>query len=165
MYHLPKDINGVLVTKVFRSSPAHESLEIHDIILSIDGSSIGNDGTIAFRHSERYSNFNTFSFFFFGFNFPQQEGGSLFFCAHAYGHIYTGVYNIILYTRERERSIKQWKPKTLFPDYLSNMPYRRSSLEIILNFVCGVMVGSWLSMSRFFSPRKIKKKTKKKKTS
>ncbi len=44
---------GVLVNKVYPNSPALGVLRRGDIILSIDGQSIANDGTIEFRKGER----------------------------------------------------------------------------------------------------------------
>jgi len=47
---------GVLVNKIFPLSHASTVLQKDDVILEIDGTSVGNDGTIAFRdHGERIS--------------------------------------------------------------------------------------------------------------
>ncbi|NVM25997.1 MAG: trypsin-like peptidase domain-containing protein [Desulfobacterales bacterium] len=44
---------GVLVNKVYPDSPARGILKSGDIILSIDGENVENDGTIEFREGER----------------------------------------------------------------------------------------------------------------
>jgi len=44
---------GVLVNKIYPDSPARGILKSGDIILSIDGKSVENDGTIEFRQGER----------------------------------------------------------------------------------------------------------------
>lgn len=44
---------GVLIIKVYPDSPAEGVLEPNDIILSIEGNNIENDGTIEFRQGER----------------------------------------------------------------------------------------------------------------
>ena len=46
---------GVLVKKIDLDSPAEGILELEDVILSIDGVSIENDGTVEFREGERTS--------------------------------------------------------------------------------------------------------------
>ena len=46
---------GVLVDRIFPDSPARSALKSGDIILSIDGKDIENDGTIEFRKGERTS--------------------------------------------------------------------------------------------------------------
>jgi hypothetical protein len=43
------DQTGILVNKVYPLSSAKDVLQKDDVILSIEGSAIGNDGTIAFR--------------------------------------------------------------------------------------------------------------------
>ena len=46
---------GVLVNTIYPDSPTREALKSEDIILSIDGNNIENDGTITFRKGERTS--------------------------------------------------------------------------------------------------------------
>lgn len=54
-YKMTEEQTGVLVIKIYPGSPAKDLLESEDIILSIDGKNIENDGTIEFRRSERTS--------------------------------------------------------------------------------------------------------------
>jgi S1-C subfamily serine protease len=54
-YKMQKNQTGILVNKVYPRSPAEGALLKGDIILSIDGNSIANDGTIEFRKGERTS--------------------------------------------------------------------------------------------------------------
>lgn len=44
---------GVLVNKIYPGSPAKGALKSEDIVLSIDGRNVENDGTIEFRKGER----------------------------------------------------------------------------------------------------------------
>lgn len=46
---MKNDQTGIMVNKVYPLSDAHNVLKKDDILLSIDGSTIGNDGTIDFR--------------------------------------------------------------------------------------------------------------------
>ncbi len=50
---MSKDQTGVLISRVYPDSPAEGILQKGDIILSIEGVSIANDGTIEFRKGER----------------------------------------------------------------------------------------------------------------
>jgi S1-C subfamily serine protease len=54
-YGLDTDSHGALVYKVLRDSSAFGVIKPDDIILSIDGHKIANDGTVAFRANERTS--------------------------------------------------------------------------------------------------------------
>lgn len=45
--------SGILVNKIYPDSPAIDQLKTDDIILSIDGINIENDGTVEFRKDER----------------------------------------------------------------------------------------------------------------
>ena len=46
---------GVLVNKIYPDSPARGVLKLRDIILSVDGKDVENDGTVEFRKGERTS--------------------------------------------------------------------------------------------------------------
>jgi S1-C subfamily serine protease len=46
---------GVLISKIRPLTHASEVLKKHDVILSIDGQVVGNDGTVPFRNQERIS--------------------------------------------------------------------------------------------------------------
>jgi len=48
-----KEQTGVLVSRIYPDSPVEGILEIGDVLLSIDGEKIENDGTIEFRKGER----------------------------------------------------------------------------------------------------------------
>jgi len=52
-YHMIEDQTGVLVSRVYPGSPAEGILKRGDIILSIEGVNVANDGTIEFRKGER----------------------------------------------------------------------------------------------------------------
>jgi S1-C subfamily serine protease len=54
-YGLDDEKSGILVRKVYPSSPAEGLLKPGDVILSINGYDVGNDGTVAFRDGERTS--------------------------------------------------------------------------------------------------------------
>jgi S1-C subfamily serine protease len=54
-YAMTSQQTGVLVNNIHPDSPAKGILETEDIILSIDGKSVENDGTIKFREGERTS--------------------------------------------------------------------------------------------------------------
>jgi S1-C subfamily serine protease len=45
--------SGVLITHIPPASPAEQLLRVGDVVLSIDGRAIGNDGKIGFRDNER----------------------------------------------------------------------------------------------------------------
>ncbi|KAL6541960.1 Protease Do-like 9 [Orobanche gracilis] len=47
------DAKGVLVRRIYPTSPQYKVLKPSDIILSFDDSDIANDGTVPFRHGER----------------------------------------------------------------------------------------------------------------
>jgi len=52
-YALTRNQTGVLVNKIYPDSPGKRILKAGDVILSIDGNYIENDGTIEFRKGER----------------------------------------------------------------------------------------------------------------
>lgn len=52
-FRIPDDASGALVIKVYPDSPARGQLQPGDVVLSIDGKPIENDGTIEFREGER----------------------------------------------------------------------------------------------------------------
>ena len=52
-YALTEKQTGVLVDKIYPGSPAKGILKDEDVILSVDGNNIENDGTIEFRKGER----------------------------------------------------------------------------------------------------------------
>jgi S1-C subfamily serine protease len=54
-YGMTAQQTGVLVNNIYPASPAKGILETEDIILSIDGKTVENDGTIEFREGERTS--------------------------------------------------------------------------------------------------------------
>lgn len=54
-YDMTPQQTGVLVNNIYPDSPAEGILETEDIILSIDGKPVENDGTIEFREGERTS--------------------------------------------------------------------------------------------------------------
>lgn len=54
-YGMPKDQTGVLVIRVHPGSPADGRLEVGDVVMSIEGHPIADDGTVEFRSKERTS--------------------------------------------------------------------------------------------------------------
>jgi S1-C subfamily serine protease len=52
-YGLKPQETGILVTAVVYQSSAWDKLQVNDVLLSIDGYPVANDGTIAFRKGER----------------------------------------------------------------------------------------------------------------
>ena len=52
-YEMTENQSGVLVNKTYPDSPARGVLKPEDIILSIDGKNVENDGTVEFRKGER----------------------------------------------------------------------------------------------------------------
>ena len=52
-YEVSGGLTGVLVTGIYPGSPAAEFLQENDILLSVDGHRIANDGTVEFRSGER----------------------------------------------------------------------------------------------------------------
>lgn len=52
-FHMEIDQSGVLVNKIYPDSPGEGILHRGDVLLSIDGINIENDGTIEFRKGER----------------------------------------------------------------------------------------------------------------
>ena len=52
VYKMGTDVTGILVIDVSEKSPAFEKLKQGDVILSIDGNKIQNNGTIEFRHHQ-----------------------------------------------------------------------------------------------------------------
>ncbi|MFC2092180.1 S1C family serine protease, partial [Elusimicrobiota bacterium] len=63
-FKMKNDHTGVLITKIYPSSPASEQFQKFDIILSLDGINVNNDGTIQFRKDDRA---------FFGFPIQQKQ--------------------------------------------------------------------------------------------
>jgi len=53
LYKIEDDNGGILVTKVLPYSPADNILMEDDVILSMDGVALGEDGTFEFRENER----------------------------------------------------------------------------------------------------------------
>ena len=56
MYGLKENESGVLVTSVIPGSPSEGIIKPRDVIMSIDGHDIADDGTVEFRSDERTSN-------------------------------------------------------------------------------------------------------------
>ncbi|KAJ1484164.1 trypsin-like cysteine/serine peptidase domain-containing protein [Baffinella frigidus] len=54
-FKMKPDENGVLICKVRPLTDAAKLLKKHDVILQVDGQSLGNDGTVLFRNRERIS--------------------------------------------------------------------------------------------------------------
>jgi len=52
-YGMKKDLSGVLVTKVVFGSPAWGVLKAEDVLLSLQGQGIADNGTVLFRNDER----------------------------------------------------------------------------------------------------------------
>jgi S1-C subfamily serine protease len=52
-YGLQPQETGILVTAVLYQSSAWDKLRVNDVLLSVDGYPVANDGTIAFRKGER----------------------------------------------------------------------------------------------------------------
>ena len=52
-YNMPEDMTGVLINKVLLGSPAEDKMEEGDVLLSVDGHNIADDGTVEFRDEER----------------------------------------------------------------------------------------------------------------
>ncbi len=52
-FGMKKEHTGVMVTRILVDSPARNILEVNDVILSIDGVPVSNDGTVEFRKNER----------------------------------------------------------------------------------------------------------------
>lgn len=52
-FHMETDQSGVLVNKIYPNSPGEGILQRGDVLLSIDGINIENDGTVEFRKGER----------------------------------------------------------------------------------------------------------------
>jgi len=53
MYRLKKSDSGILVSSVIVGSPAEGIIRLGDVITSIEGHDIANDGTVEFRHNAR----------------------------------------------------------------------------------------------------------------
>lgn len=58
-YHLDENMSGVLVVKILYGSPLMDVLKKEDIIISINGHTIEDDGTVEFR-PKQYTNFKYF---------------------------------------------------------------------------------------------------------
>jgi S1-C subfamily serine protease len=56
MYGLKENESGILVTSVIPGSPSEGIIKPRDVIMSIDGHDIADDGTVEFRPDERTSN-------------------------------------------------------------------------------------------------------------
>jgi len=54
-FKMGEDQTGVLVVRTIRNSPARGTLEEGDIILSVEGHPVADDGTVEFREKERTS--------------------------------------------------------------------------------------------------------------
>jgi S1-C subfamily serine protease len=54
-YSMSENHSGVLLKRIFPDSPAKGILKAGDVILSVEGKNIANDGTIEFRKNERTS--------------------------------------------------------------------------------------------------------------
>jgi len=54
-YGMADDDTGVLVCKIRPLTDSAVKLKKHDVILAVDGSKVGNDGTVDFRNRERIS--------------------------------------------------------------------------------------------------------------
>lgn len=52
-YKMEANQSGIIVTDIFPDSPVKNILKINDVLLSIDGNNIDNDGKITFRKNER----------------------------------------------------------------------------------------------------------------
>ncbi len=52
-YKMPDDVSGILVYDILPESPIKDIVKIGDVITSIDGVPIANDGTVEFRPGER----------------------------------------------------------------------------------------------------------------
>ena len=55
MYRMSEEQDGVLVNKIYPGSPAKGSLKEGDVIFSVDGINVANNGTVEFRKNERTS--------------------------------------------------------------------------------------------------------------
>jgi S1-C subfamily serine protease len=53
LYLMPDNQTGVLINKIYPDSPAEGIIKPGDVLISIDGKNIENDGTIEFRKGER----------------------------------------------------------------------------------------------------------------
>ena len=54
-HHMRKEQTGILVNKIYPGSPAEGILKPGDVILSVEGADVENDGTIEFRDGDRTS--------------------------------------------------------------------------------------------------------------
>lgn len=54
-YHMNEGDTGVLVARVLLDYPTERKLQIGDVVLAVDGTTIANDGTILLRNAERTS--------------------------------------------------------------------------------------------------------------
>lgn len=52
---MPISKSGVLITRILDLTPSTDVLKVHDVILSIDGKTVDNDGTVQFRDNNRIS--------------------------------------------------------------------------------------------------------------
>jgi S1-C subfamily serine protease len=55
MYQLPEKRTGLLIVRVLPGSPAMDQLRVGDVLLSIEGREVADDGTVEFRPRERTS--------------------------------------------------------------------------------------------------------------
>jgi S1-C subfamily serine protease len=54
-HHMSKEQTGILVNRIYPESPAEGILKTGDVILSVEGADVENDGTIEFRDGDRTS--------------------------------------------------------------------------------------------------------------
>ncbi|MBU1693789.1 MAG: trypsin-like peptidase domain-containing protein [Verrucomicrobia bacterium] len=54
-YRLPEDRTGVLIVRIAHGAPAEDLLHEEDVLLTVDGHEVANDGTVEFRPRERTS--------------------------------------------------------------------------------------------------------------
>ncbi len=52
-YQMETEMSGVLINQIVPGSPADGNLQIGDVLITLEGFTIGNDGTVEFRHNER----------------------------------------------------------------------------------------------------------------
>ncbi|MGB5156537.1 S1C family serine protease [Desulfobacterium sp. N47] len=99
-YLMTEKQTGVLIIKVYPDSPAEGILKPNDILLSIEGKNIENDGTIEFRQGERT---------YFGYLMQQKQINDL------------AEFKILRNGKIKEASVKLTKPI----DYERLVPFER----------------------------------------
>eukprot|EP00041_Stephanoeca_diplocostata_P013449 m.235540 g.235540 ORF g.235540 m.235540 type:complete len:615 (+) comp19341_c0_seq5:182-2026(+) len=65
-YHVPPSLSGVVINEVHPISDLASVLQKGDVILEVDGKTVANDGTIAFRNLERVFMSHALSRFYLG---------------------------------------------------------------------------------------------------